>query len=425
MKKTLLLTTALVGSMALAQAAMAQEAPAETKPAAEKSPITVTLGGNAEFTAGIVDDGDITKSTGDSTRAQAMDTDVEAILYADGKTDSGLTYGAQIQLLKDANDPEDGDDQQFAYLGGDWGKIEAGDADGAADKLAIYAPNDFGTGGVTGKYYQYLNSGTIFEGTSGYTEIAAGNKRYKAFDSEAASKISYYTPRFAGFQIGASYAPDGAGQGNRDDRADFDIATWSGEDIDGLYSQATNKAFENYVEVGANYEGNFDDVGLAVGGSYVYGGAKGDYFDGTDRYKLENLNAYQVGASVNYMGFTLGGGYVWQGNSGQAKDTYVDAEKSDGYNFGLQYETGPFIVGANALFTQNAGYYDGDGAKNNQLDVYSVGATYVVAPGLSTFVEGTFVPTNEGSYYNAEDETINNYDSNSGSAIIVGTKVEF
>jgi hypothetical protein len=60
------------------------------------------------------------------------------------------------------------------------------------------------------------------------------------------------------------------------------------------------------------------------------------------------------------------------------------------------------------------------------LDVYSVGATYVVAPGLSTFVEGTFVPTNEGSYYDASAmDNTSNYDSNSGSAIIVGTKVEF
>jgi hypothetical protein len=419
MKKTLLLTTALVGSMALAQAAMAQEATTtsttttttETTQVAEKSPITVTLGGSAEFTAGLVDDGDITKSTGDSTRAQAMDTDVEAILYADGKTDSGLTYGAQIQILKNDNDPEDGDDQQFAYLGGDWGKIEAGDADGAADKLAIYAPSDFGTGGVTGKYYQYLNSGTIFGDVSGYTSIAAGNKRYKAFDSETASKLSYYTPRFAGFQIGASYAPDGAGQGKRDDRVGTD------GDLDGLYKQATNKAFENYVEVGANYEGNLDDVGFALGGSYVYAGSKGDF----NNTKVEDLNAYQAGASVNFMGFTLGGGYVWQGESGITEST-TNKQDSTGYNFGLQYETGPFIVGANALFAENQGYSN----KDNQLDVYSVGATYIVAPGLSTFVEGTFVPANEGSYYDAS--AVNNtstYDSNSGSAIIVGTKVEF
>ncbi len=412
MKKTLLLTTALVGSMALAQAAMAQEAPADAKPAAEKSPITVTLGGSAEFTAGIVDDGDITKSTGDSTRAQAMDTDIEAILYADAKTDSGLTYGAQIQLLQDDNDPEDGDDQQFAYLGGDWGKIEAGDADGAADKLAIYAPNDFGTGGVTGKYFQYLNSGTIFDGTSGYTEIGAGNKRYKLFDSEIASKISYYTPRFAGFQVGASYAPDGEGQGNRDDSI-------GSEDLDSLYNQATNTAFENYVEVGANYEADFDDIGFAFGGSYVYAGAKGSSSGPSD--KVEDLNGFQVGTSVEYMGFTLGGGYVWQGDSGITQDVR-NKQDSTGYNFGLQYETGPFIVGANALFAENQGY----GSKDNQLDVYSVGATYVLAPGLSTFVEGTFVPANEGSYFDASAvDNTSTYDSNSGSAIIVGTKVEF
>jgi hypothetical protein len=183
-----------------------------------------------------------------------------------------------------------------------------------------------------------------------------------------------------------------------------------------LYSQATNKAFENYVEVGANYEGNFDDVGFALGGSYVYAGSKGDF----NNSKVEDLNAYQAGASVNYMGFTLGGGYVWQGESGITEST-TNKQDSTGYNFGLQYETGPFIVGANALFAENQGYSN----KDNQLDVYSVGATYIVAPGLSTFVEGTFVPANEGSYYDSDIDDAANYDSNSGSAIIVGTKVEF
>ena len=41
MKKTLLLTTALVGSMALAQAAMAQEAPADAKPAARSAAVVL------------------------------------------------------------------------------------------------------------------------------------------------------------------------------------------------------------------------------------------------------------------------------------------------------------------------------------------------------------------------------------------------
>ena len=152
MKKTLLLTTALVGSMALSQAALAAET---AKPEASKSPITVTLGGSGQFTAAVVDDGDITKVTGDSTSERGADFDADLIAYADAKTDAGLEYGAQFQILKNDNDPEEGNDQQFVYVGGNWGKVEAGNADGASDKMAIYAPNDFGTGGVTGKYFQY------------------------------------------------------------------------------------------------------------------------------------------------------------------------------------------------------------------------------------------------------------------------------
>jgi hypothetical protein len=186
-------------------------------------------------------------------------------------------------------------------------------------------------------------------------------------------------------------------------------------DIDGLYRQATRSAFENFVEVGANYDTEFDNVGFALGGSYVYAGSKGD-FNGQD---VEDLNAYQVGTSVNFMGFTVGGGYVFQGESGQLANS-TNSQDSTGYNFGIQYETGPFIVGANGLISESAGY----GSKDNESEVYSLGATYILAPGLSTFVEGSFVST-EGSFYSSTAANNTQNFDNDGSVFLLGTKVEF
>ena len=153
-----------------------------------------------------------------------------------------------------------------------------------------------------------------------------------------------------------------------------------------------------------------------MGGTYTHATAT----SGT----INDLDAYQVGTKVGYMGFTLGGGYVFQGDSGIASNV-SNTQDSTGYNFGLQYETGPFIVGANALFTENQGY---DAATSNKMDVYSVGATYVLAPGLSTFVEGSFVPKNEGSYNPASTTSATDtgkYDVSNSSVVLVGTKVEF
>ena len=70
-----------------------------------------------------------------------------------------------------------------------------------------------------------------------------------------ATKAIYFTPRFGGFQIGASLTPDsGQNSGNFgvDDDADGD--------------------FENVISYGVNYVGKFDEIGVGI--SFV--GQEGD-----------------------------------------------------------------------------------------------------------------------------------------------------
>ncbi|MFO0446017.1 MAG: porin, partial [Holosporales bacterium] len=158
----------------------------------------------------------------------------------------------------------------------------------------------------------------------------------------------------------------------------------------------------------------FSGVGVAVSATHVGAEAK-DHISTTTTTRYQDLSAYQLGGQLSYLGWTLGGGYVFQGDSGYEKT----ANRSDaqGYNLGLQYETGPFVVGASALWAENEG--DQDHRRDQSLDVYSLGATYVVAPGLSTFVEGTMF-----NYETGAAKTATNKD-NEGTVVMLGTKLEF
>lgn len=396
MKKLLLGTTAIIGAFALSQAAKAQAG----------APLTVTLGGAFQFNAGLVNE-----DLDQDRRDYAGEYDASVLLGAEGKASENLVYGVKLQLLPDQNDA-DAADEYYGYASGTWGRVEAGAVDGAADRLTVFAPSDFGTGGFAGEYTDFITTantaGTTFF-YNGIGNIAGVDDLYKAFDSDDQLKLTYFSPRFAGFQFGASFAPDGAedinvGSANRNTRLTAgDVAATS----------LTVSGFENFYEIGVNYVGEYSGVGVAASGAYVGASAKDPIAVGGAEF--EDLSAYAFGLNLSYSGFTLGGGYVNNGNSGYASNAAFD-DNGEGWNVGLQYATGPFVVGANALFAENEGSTASSG--NNELNAYSVGTTFVVAPGFSTFVEATMFEY-ETDLLAAPDN------NNDGSVVLVGAAMEF
>src|SRR3546814_12075241 len=88
---------------------------------------------------------------------------------------------------------------------------------------------------------------------------------YDVATTSDATKINYFTPRFAGFQLGASLTPDTGSNGLS--------ATEKDNDGD----------FENVVDLGANYVGEFGNVGLPLGVSAQFGGSETTPGAGTGR----------------------------------------------------------------------------------------------------------------------------------------------
>jgi len=408
MKKFLLGTTALVGILASASFANAAE---------KAAPLTITLGGSVKAVYGLTnEDGD------KNQRSDAFYNDSDVTLRVNGLAAAGWKYGGRLKLGTSTADTNNGE-RYLVFASGSAGRIEAGNYNGASDRMAYYAPNKFGTGGIDGDYKEFVvNNFTATSATGdgiadGRKSLAGLTEMFKAFDTDYASKVTYFTPRVAGFQFGASYAPDANG-----DKAEAGSRRSDGFNSTSAVTQGILKReqFQNAYELGLNYVNTFSGVGVALGATYVGAEAKKD-LQATTPKRYEDLAAYQLGGQLSYLGWTLGGGYVFQGESGYQKSTGNNTD-AQGYNLGLQYETGPFVVGASALWAENEGVQSetlpATAGKNQSLDVYSLGATYVVAPGLSTFVEGTMFQYEPGAKGT-------NYKNNDGTVVMLGTKLEF
>lgn len=264
------------------------------------------------------------------------------------KGDNGLEYGFQIELNTLTSDGL-ASDESWMYVEGDWGRVEMGDQDSANDRILVEATDiSAGRAGVDG------DIGDIWA-----TGLDMANVNSQTSDDP---KITYFTPRFSGFQLGASLTPDtGAAGFTRDADNDGD--------------------FENVIGLAAGYSGTFSGVKVNVSGMYEFGESEIDTSaavnpaGGTNEHDLE---MWGFGATVEYAGFGLGGGWVDLGKSGVLTTAVTDA--GEWWNLGASYGTGPWKV--------SGSYYESQrkiaATVTRRDQVIAFDGQYVVAPGWTT-----------------------------------------
>jgi len=396
MKKILLGTSALVGAAVLLAGAAQADDP------------KVTVGGFSTFEAGYT-----SSDSSNGQRHVAFRNDNEIHFNVAGKTDAGLGYGAEIDLQADVNGSQAGTPgstnsglnarRTYGYLQGDqWGHIEFGSNDSAARNLKVDASNIArATGGIDGDWYLFANtnsatagSGTFGNGTAKFITVPrlpveAGPANGFASDVYGNdTKITYYTPRFSGFQLGVSYAPDMA---NRGQAASLNT-TVNGDAAD-VFSG------------GLNYENQFDQLGVAAA-------ITGEHAKTQNNLTVTNgsdVEAWNAGLKLSYMGFSAAGSY------GDWRDSFAaSGTKADYWTGGVAYETGP--VGASVTYLGSQTKQTGS---NDKFQDVSVGVDYKLAPGLTPFVEYTWYdlnPNGAAATFGAE---------NKGSVVIVGSQLSF
>lgn len=281
--------------------------------------------------------------------------------------DNGLTVGFHSEAETDAGDAFNVD-ESYAYFSGSWGRVNAGDEDGASYLLQVAAPSaDSNIDGIRqfvnpvnytsllpAATATALNGGNAVPANTSLAIIGANNSGGIDYDADASgksTKVTYLSPIFSGFQIGASYSPD------------TDAASENGIGFDNVAG-----AIGETYEIAARYEGQFNNVGVIAGAGYSYGDLEAAAAGSDDR------EVFNVGLDLDAGPFGIGA--IYRNDNGALDGAGTDDEET--IVVGVDYTNGPFKLGA-SYYTQ-----DNTFAVNNlDTDRYSGGVTYTYGPGMT------------------------------------------
>lgn len=309
--------------------------------------------------------------------------EAELQLNVSGTADNGLNYGFKIEINANTTDEAVADEVRLA-LYGRWGTLQFGDEDGA-DNVMNYGGETLlgGAGGFDGDHNDYLfRGGWAVEGFVSSSNAPAFP--LLAGDSGDATKISYYSPRIGGFQVGASYTP-----------------TFSSGD-----AFKADTIIEDHYGIGLNFDRSFGDFRARA--SAVYAAAEVDfaYSFGTE---LEDIAVWSAGAILGWGPFSIGGGYGDNGDSGRPTNWDID---SGYWNVAAALEFGRFYL--------SAGYFESEfeWTPEDPPSKYThttLAADYSLAPGLALYGEVDWI----------EDKLYGDYAENNATAVILGANVSF
>jgi predicted porin len=344
-------------------------------------------------------------------------------IHLGGETtlDNGLTVGYHLETEADGSDTNGPNDsflvnESYAYFSGGWGRVNFGSEDGAAYLLQVEAPSaDSNIDGLR----QFINpvryAGLNAAGTLAPLNVAAsgsaGGLDYDQDVSGNADKFTYLSPIMSGFQVGISYTPD--------------VANASTENL--LNTSNVVSTFGSVWDFGGRYEGQFDNVGVILGGGYTVDKLeqKSAAANPGAGVATDDRKAWNLGADLTFGPFGVGAAYMHDnhGNIDTAAagiDT-INSEKT--WVVGADYTTGPWKLGASYLHsnapisvvgTSGTNGTDGISAKR-----WTGGVTYTYGPGM------TFRGSISRVDLNNVAGITGGGDSPSATSVLLGTQVNF
>ncbi len=352
MKKVLYGTTALLAAGMFASAAEAA------------TPLKLTVGGYLNAFMGYTNLSE--KDALVSVNKFALGTDGEIAFTAETKLDNGIKVGAVAEVVVGTfADEQSWLDDVYAYAESKYGKVELGATDNVAKKLHNGAPSASVLD--TAKIVNWLGLEEVSVDLGSTTIDLDGNAR----------KVSYFSPKFYGFQVGASYIP-GA------DAVDaFEIARNGAREPSTVVRGLAD--FTNAYVVSAAYEGKFS--GVTVGADVAYGNFKPE--------GAKRVEQYSFGADVGFSGFTIGAGYTFA-------DANAHGVKNDrALELGVGYENGPYAVSANYFVSKDG---KEDGVKQGKFQKYEVAGKYKLGAGVDAFATFAYLDMDKEARVNDVDK---------------------
>ncbi len=356
------------------------------------------IGGDAYFEAGYVD-----QDLDTGLRSTEFRNRLRINIIPSAKADNGLEYGARLRFRANAgasNARNVDADRAYIFAQGTFGQVRLGQTNSFNDETYVSAPTDYLPLALVDQVQNWFGPNTNIGGGGPAATVTGNSIIWPSLNADGNStKIVYFSPRFSGLQLGASYEP-------RNDSSHTDVNRTKPV---GTFAAGANGIYQDVVEVGANYNNTFGGVSVKASAGYMWG----ESVDDAPGANYKNLNAWQVGAQVGYAGFAIGGSYTDYGKSGLNDRVGVDTESTRNWVVGVQYTTGPLVVGANYKNGRDAGnlFVSGD----RELQVYEIGVGYTVAPGLTLQAQY--------DYFDLDAET--SATSDKGSVVLVRTVLAF
>jgi len=394
MKKLLLVSTAIAGVAMMSSSAHAA--------------IALNLGGYFDG-YGVYADNNPPAGTANDLHTYAFRRDSDLFVNGETTLDNGLTVGAHTDIdVGQTNVTGDGNtgtasvylNQEYAYGSGAYGRVNLGISDGAAYLLQVAAPSaDSNVDGLRTSI-QALNptAGTQSArltgllGTNGTTTelfgaATNGDLGYAQDDFRETDRITYLTPKFNGFQAGASFAP----------QPGYASSTGTMLGDDPTVAVNTAASYKDIWEAAARWDGQFQGVAASFGAGYSGADLAGVYTApaAVDNYNLTDApKTWNFGGNLAMSGFSLGAIYK---ESKVSEETFVNAAVYDGtvtdktYDIGLGYDNGPYHLGASYLHDRTNDPVLGNAATTLEWapgqeyteNRYALGGGYTFAPGMT------------------------------------------
>ena len=252
-----------------------------------------------------------------------------------------------------------------------------------------------GTGGFNGDWGNYLDL-TSYKGPD-YEDIEMNSANFtddtklvlkdndnNFANGEGMRKVTYYTPKYKGFQIGLSYAPDEANKGgNNSSNTPFN-------------SNGPNRKMKNAFMGGITYEKqinkkqSFKAALIGETGALV----RSAYDIKAERTFTKNPVGFDIGAMYTYDKFSIAGSYGDRGKFKYHKQPKL--KKTIFYTAGIGYQCTDKIK-------TSLTYFHSD--NRNKLDIFSVAANYNWLPGVQPYAEVTHVIAKQKYDYAPTDPT--------------------
>lgn len=382
------------------------------------------LSGSLEAQYGVVKRGSQFKENkeGQLLRSRGLVNNGKMKLEMDYVTESDLKYGGMMEFNANTSKSKSGNqnilNKSMMYAESNIGRFEAGTHDGAAGKFreSVFSPLDVATGGAWGgDSLFWINKHTITGKENESVFVLSPDLVVPHDASGSANKVSYYSPKYNGIQIGLTYVPDAAVKGTV-----TEVMKKPGNVFSPAPSNTLNydekPGYKDVFDASIKYELDVKDVKMA---SFVTGemGKSKKYNNNGTLNARRPLRAWDAGSVVSYRGFSLGGSYGNWRHSGVFKSIDKSMKQhSSFYTLGAGYSCGDLST-AITYFSSRAAAGIAGGTKQYSYDkakLLSVAVEYKLMPGFKPYAEVTSFNLGE-----------HNQRPNKGVVALFGTKLSF